>query len=839
MRLMRDMVWLCASTAVAAQPTVETTVQAHATTLNSLPKHTYFDTDSYELYVDNCASRCITNDLADFVDPPVPADVKIYGTNGISSGTLMGTVEWPIEDDTGQVHKVRIPRTIYSENNRSKLLSPQHWSQEANDRYPVRNGTWCATLDDRIILFWDQQKYQKTVYLLPERTNVGIIRSAHGTQNYEKAYKAISKLAGTDGIVAMPTVLDTVVHHIDEYEEYEPTPADTDIPLVSDDENDVNEALEEVPQEIQPEIPQETQEESSINKDEQGSSYADLQGFNLDLDLHEEEETGASNFTSLEQEYIYWHTKLGHLSKTRIQQLAKRGAIPKKLAKVAPPICVACIHGKATKKPWRTKASPSKTPKVAMKPGECVAVDQMESSTAGFVGQLKGAILTTLRYKYATVFVDLFSDYTYVYLHTKITSEETVKAKKAFESHAESFGLTIKQYHADNGRFQDAAFKTHCELKGQTLTFCGVNAHFQNGRAERKIRDLQDGARTSLLHAIKKWPSAITINLWPYALRYANDVNNHVPAKEKIHSPIELFSSTEMKIPVRQFHHFGCPVYVLDSNLQANKRSGSKWKQQTRLGVNLGFSPQHAKSVHLVLSLTTGCVSPQFHCTFDNNFATIQEYRQPESLWQQKAHFVSTNQNTPSNALKARDERPQEAERISEEGITTPASENDIMGEIEPPLQLAEAENVENQTIGMREETPVHEGAGLRRSNRARRPPTHLQDYITDEQDMVQAVQASMAETMKGNTNQEYIAYEALHSPPQENPCDHDDPIAIAMKSIMDPDTLYLWEARKEPDFPKFLEAMQKEVDDHTREGHWRLVRKKDVPKGATILPAV
>jgi hypothetical protein len=183
-----------------AQPTVETTVQAHATTVSALPKHAYFDTDSYKLYVDNYASRCITNNLSDFVDPPVPADVKIYGTNGISSGTLMETVEWPIENDTGRVHNVRIPRTIYSDNNRSKLLSPQHWSQEANDRYPVRNGTWCATLDDRIILFWDQQKYQKTVYLLPDRANVGIIRSAHGAQKYERAYKAISKMAGTGGI---------------------------------------------------------------------------------------------------------------------------------------------------------------------------------------------------------------------------------------------------------------------------------------------------------------------------------------------------------------------------------------------------------------------------------------------------------------------------------------------------------------------------------------------------------------------------------------------------------------------------------------------------------------
>ncbi len=39
-RLMRDMAWLYASTAIAAQPTVETTVQAHAPTLTSRPKHT-------------------------------------------------------------------------------------------------------------------------------------------------------------------------------------------------------------------------------------------------------------------------------------------------------------------------------------------------------------------------------------------------------------------------------------------------------------------------------------------------------------------------------------------------------------------------------------------------------------------------------------------------------------------------------------------------------------------------------------------------------------------------------------------------------------------------------
>jgi hypothetical protein len=65
--------------------------------------------------------------------------------------------------------------------------------------------------------------------------------------------------------------------------------------------------------------------------------------------------------------------------------------------------------------------------------------------------------------------------------------------------------------------------------QGPTLTFCGVNAHFQNGLAERRIRELTEHARTMLIHAQKRWPSAITANLWPYALRHANDLLNGTP----------------------------------------------------------------------------------------------------------------------------------------------------------------------------------------------------------------------------------------------------------------------------------------------------------------------
>jgi len=34
----------------------------------------------------------------------------------------------------------------------------------------------------------------------------------------------------------------------------------------------------------------------------------------------------------------------------------------------------------------------------------------------------------------------------------------------------------------------------------QTISFCGVNAHFQNGIAERRIRDLREGGRKLLIH---------------------------------------------------------------------------------------------------------------------------------------------------------------------------------------------------------------------------------------------------------------------------------------------------------------------------------------------------
>ena len=61
------------------------------------------------------------------------------------------------------------------------------------------------------------------------------------------------------------------------------------------------------------------------------------------------------------------------------------------------------------------------------------------------------------------------------------------------------------------------------------MAYSGVNAHHQNGLAEVKIRWLQELVRTTLAHAAQKWPGAVTANLWPYALRTANNALNNAP----------------------------------------------------------------------------------------------------------------------------------------------------------------------------------------------------------------------------------------------------------------------------------------------------------------------
>ena len=104
------------------------------------------------------------------------------------------------------------------------------------------------------------------------------------------------------------------------------------------------------------------------------------------------------------------------------------------------------------RKKWRSKTIKNFEPQRDIKPGEVVSVDQLVSPTPGLVAQLTG-ILTTKRYKYATVYVDQKSKLGFMWLQTTATADETLEGKRAWEIYAGQHGVTITGYHADNGIF--------------------------------------------------------------------------------------------------------------------------------------------------------------------------------------------------------------------------------------------------------------------------------------------------------------------------------------------------------------------------------------------------
>ena len=110
----------------------------------------------------------------------------------------------------------------------------------------------------------------------------------------------------------------------------------------------------------------------------------------------------------------------------------------------------------------------------------------------------------------------------------------------------------------------------------QTITFCGVGAHHQNSVAERCIWDITKNAHTSLLHAAHRCPKAIAANLWLQAIKHVVNVHNSLPWPGKTESPLSKFAGTSIQPNLKNFHPFGCPVYVLQAPLQPEDHSQSR-----------------------------------------------------------------------------------------------------------------------------------------------------------------------------------------------------------------------------------------------------------------------
>ena len=189
-----------------------------------------------------------------------------------------------------------------------------------------------------------------------------------------------------------------------------------------------------------------------------------------------------------------------------------------------PPKCPACQLGKQHQRPHRHshgKTWPEHEMSIKhddLEPGDMTSVDQYLSTFGGRLPNTFGKEKKKDQYGGGTIFVDHATSRIYIRHQVSMQAYETVRAKQAYEKDSLERGVRIKGYRADNMPFNSKPWMDDITIKNQTIDFSGVGAHHQNRRAEKCIRDLQETTRAMLLHAARRWPNAITANLWPHAL---------------------------------------------------------------------------------------------------------------------------------------------------------------------------------------------------------------------------------------------------------------------------------------------------------------------------------
>jgi hypothetical protein len=237
--------------------------------------------------------------------------------------------------------------------------------------------------------------------------------------------------------------------------------------------------------------------------------------------------------------------------------------------------------------------------------------------------------------------------------------------------------------------------------------------------------------------------------------------------------------------------------------------------------------------VSLVINLTTGLSSPQFHVKHDEFFETVASRTgAPDNIsnWQYLAGFwiiIGKKSEEDISLTPVRDkqrlvnqepepEQPQAEENpmesVPEADVSPPALEGEPLEEAVPELP------------------PLV--VGSRQSSRDRRPTARLLDLVQQE---------GLAFAAESNNLQvedaEERYYDAMHEDVYRIQDEMTDTITFLAKT--DEDTIYFHQAMKAPERDEFVKAIVKEMNDHIVSKNLELVPRRDVPAGVKVLDYV
>ena len=814
-----------------------------------------FGDNEIEFGTDNCATHHICAEKSLFVGDITPlASVGVRGINGVSLAEGIGTVRFDVKDDDGKVHEITLHNVLYLPDASKNLISISQWSEEKQDNCGI------ISRGDHSLFMWDHDQNTKSI-LHRDSCKIPLMRvnenksgamaffesvidreslkndprikinNSHERRNAEVDQQSseapsspreehtfsegITVRSEIDGVTRTSIILEVMkgngkdtrckIRHINEKKEYIVPLAD--LKSIETEPADIPLGPEDVDMKL---LQDELSKEDVVR----------LWKGDMDDSVPE-----ANRVT------LYWHHRLRHAPLITLRRLSARGLLPSCIKTVMRmPLCAACAFASAHRRSWRTKSAPTTGIRKAtdLNPGDGTSADHLVSRQPGLMPQTSG-ILTYERFWGAVIFVDHATDFTHGHLVKSISSQETLNAKHAYERVARAHGVTIKGYHADNLRFNDNRFTGDCVSAGQNLSFCGVGAHHQNGVVERKNKDLTNGARTVLLHAQRKWPKVIKSILWPYALLSIIERHNRLSLDKNGRSPMEKFSATHEEITPTDFHTWGCPVFVLDAENQSGNIGTPKWDPKSHAGIYLGHSPCHAGSVSLILNLSTGLISPQFHVVFDDEFTTVDylESKIAPPNWISLAkhaleHSTPSQENLSYSWLHPDEPNVTNSDDKNDDKIDKNKNKN--TPPLSPSTELPNQQNFGGEERNNMTKTFVDlDTLGLRRSDRIAQKPrkTYYGLMILALSTFVESCPQKLGSCYQSRM----IEYSEFLDTNFDGSQNSKSPLAQIYNSTkINNEVFTLKEMLREPDRNEFIKAMHAEVEAIFKEKIWKRI---------------
>ncbi|KAK1421243.1 hypothetical protein QVD17_23430 [Tagetes erecta] len=257
-----------------------------------------------------------------------------------------------------------------------------------------------------------------------------------------------------------------------------------------------------------------------------------------------------------------WHQRLGHPGNSLLHSLKSSSSI--NFSKPNNTLCQSCVFGKSVKLPFYD--SMNKT----YLPFDIIHSDLWTSP-----------VLSTSGHRYYILFLDDCTDFLWTYPITN-KSQAYTAFTNFYNLINTQFERKIKQFQCDNGtEYTNNNFKQFCHINGMQFRFSCPHTSSQNGKAERKIRTINNMIRTILSQA------SLPSSFWHHALETATYLLNILRKKtHKFLSPTTLLYNV---LPIyTHLRVFGCLCYPITPSTTINKLTN-----RSKPCVFLGYPSNH------------------------------------------------------------------------------------------------------------------------------------------------------------------------------------------------------------------------------------------------------